>query len=237
MDKTKTKRLTIYGTMISQPVRTVVCFCQLNNIDYDFILINLQKGEHLKKEFTKINPRSKLPAIKYVTDEGKDFYLDESFAIIRFLASVYKTDDQWYPRIEKNVFRRAKIDLYLDWHHLNIRHIFMNAVFLRILLPFLQNTKNAPVMEDTYRKIPSTLKYLNNLLSEQKYIVDNEISIADIALTNEINQTRLIGIDLTPYEHLHNYIQNINNLEQMTRTNKDLENLIKKLGDIPTAKF
>ena len=230
MKQNDKNRLTIYGTMISQPVRTVVAFCLLHNIPYEFKVINLTKGEQNSEEFRKINPRSQIPAIKYIKDDGSDFYLDESATIVRFLSAVYKTDEKWYPSIEKDVYRRAKIDLYLDWHHLNTRQILSNAVFIRVMAQIMKKSGMNLKMEDTYEKIPGLFKFLNKFLEVTKYIVDNEMSIADIFLVNEINELKLLNYDLTPYKRLNQYVNEINSLEVMETTNKDLNNMAKRVA-------
>lgn len=59
----------------------------------------------------KVNRFRTVPAII-----DNEFQLSESIAIFRYLASRYKIDDNWYP---KNRHERARIDEYLEWHHLN----------------------------------------------------------------------------------------------------------------------
>jgi len=44
-----------------------------------------------------------------------DFF---SASIMRYLVSKYNLPDHWYP---SNPEHRAKVDEYLDWHHLNTR--------------------------------------------------------------------------------------------------------------------
>ncbi len=53
-------------------------------IPYEFVLLDMQAAEHLKKEFLAINPMGKVPAIA----DG-DFYLWESGAILLYLAQKY----------------------------------------------------------------------------------------------------------------------------------------------------
>lgn len=68
-------------------------------------------GQHLTDEYQNINRFKKIPCIV----DG-DFKLAESIAIYRYLASVYKVDDQWYPKDAK---KRARVDEYLEWQHVS----------------------------------------------------------------------------------------------------------------------
>jgi hypothetical protein len=49
--------------MMSQPSRAVLWFCLLNDLNYEFKLINILKGEHLTDEYKRINPHCKVPCI------------------------------------------------------------------------------------------------------------------------------------------------------------------------------
>ena len=44
----------LYGTLLSQPTRSVLWFCQLNNIPVEFHLVNLLKREQKSSEFTRM---------------------------------------------------------------------------------------------------------------------------------------------------------------------------------------
>ena len=44
--------------------------------------------------------------------------LYECHVILRYLAQKHPTADHWYP---EDLEARTKIDMYLDWHHSNIR--------------------------------------------------------------------------------------------------------------------
>src|ERR1039457_1163771 len=52
--------------------------------DYEFILVNLSKGEHKKPEFLKVNPGGKVPALV----DG-DLVLTESAAICTYIGEKF----------------------------------------------------------------------------------------------------------------------------------------------------
>merc|ERR1712141_328389 len=98
----------IYGMDASAPVRMVMMTAEVLGIEYEFVVVNLMEGEHMKPDYLKINPQHNIPALV----DG-DFHLNESRAIAGYLANVYAKDDSIYPKDPKV---RAKVDqlMYFD---------------------------------------------------------------------------------------------------------------------------
>jgi len=240
MDKNSQSKLKIYGDKISQPVRSVLLFCELNKIKYEFIKISLAQGDQFtNSEFKKVNPQGKVPAISYIDSNGKTFELSESCTILRFLSDIYKVDNKWYPK--DNIFRRSLIDQYLDWHHSNTRSIFTGAIFKKMMVPKLiklggEFAEKAKLIVDTSSQIPKMLVYFDKILQKRSYIVDDEISIGDLIFSCEVYQIKILGYDLTKYENLWKYLCKINESVEAKKVNDDLEKLDKKLKS-RNAKF
>ena len=72
--------LKLYVDDGSQPSRTIMIFCELNQIQYEKVNIRLIKMEHRSPEFLKINPLGQVPAMK----DG-EFCLREGHAILKYL--------------------------------------------------------------------------------------------------------------------------------------------------------
>ncbi|TYH41856.1 hypothetical protein ES332_D11G022900v1 [Gossypium tomentosum] len=77
-------KLKVYADRLSQPVRAVIIFCEVNGIDYEEIKVDLANREHLTPEFAEINPMQQLPAIVHGS-----FKLFESHAILIYIASSF----------------------------------------------------------------------------------------------------------------------------------------------------
>lgn len=230
-------KLTIYGDMLSQPTRAVLLLCKLTKIPYDFMPIHLSKGEHFKEEFKKINPLSYVPAIKLVDSNKKEFTLSESHAIIRFLSVYYLIEEKWYPR--QNLYRKALIDQYLDYHHMNTRFVFSNKFFKTFYGPILEKKGKKPRGYDVDERLPQILTHFDTLLGKQKFIVDDIISVADLLFTCEANQLQLIRYDISKYSNVENYLKNMNDLAEMKEVNEILDKLKNKIfsEDSPQARF
>jgi glutathione S-transferase len=71
--------LKLYG--LSRSRATIVrWYLEELGVSYDFVLLDMGNGEHLKEPFTQINPFGKVPAI---VDRGLSLY--ESGAILLYL--------------------------------------------------------------------------------------------------------------------------------------------------------
>ena len=81
--------LEIYGSILSQPVRSVLIFCKLSGIEFIHRDLNFFTGENLTDEYTRINPFQSMPAIVH-----NNYNLWESAAIIAYLADAYNIDNQ-----------------------------------------------------------------------------------------------------------------------------------------------
>jgi glutathione S-transferase len=230
------KNLTVYGDYLSQPFRSIICFCKLANIDYDVKFVNLGRGEHLTEDFKKINPYGKIPCIVLKKENGEEFKLAESCSILRFLAEYYKIDNNWYP---KDPFRRALVNQWLDWHHSNTRFASSNYAFRNVFGKRLEQL-GVKVREtyDTTDMIPKVLGFLDKILSKRKFIVDDEVSIADLILVQELNQLHLANYDFSNYEKLDKYMKNVNSIKEVKEVNNQFENIAKKIKlNFPSAKF
>uniref|UniRef100_A0A663MBN8 glutathione transferase n=1 Tax=Athene cunicularia TaxID=194338 RepID=A0A663MBN8_ATHCN len=147
--------------------------------------------QHRTEEFRKVNILMKVPALK----DGS-FTLAESIAILLYLARKFKTPDHWYP---SDLQKRARVDEYLSWQHVNIRGKGIWALCSgRVLLPLLTGQPLPP------EKLESVTEELNIVLNqfEEKFLQDkpfiagSEVSLADLVALVELMQPVGAGYDL-----------------------------------------
>ena len=105
---TVTLPLQVYGMSPSAPCRIVNMTLEVLGLEYEFKLVDLQAGDHMKPEYLAMNPQHNIPTLK----DG-DFIMNESRAIAAYLANKYGADDKLYP---KDAETRARVDqrLYFD---------------------------------------------------------------------------------------------------------------------------
>ncbi|KDP36315.1 hypothetical protein JCGZ_09530 [Jatropha curcas] len=205
-------KLKIYADRRSQPARAVLIFCKVNGIDFEEINIDLTKRQQLSPEFKEINPIGKVPAIV----DGR-FKLFESHAILSYLACAFPgVADHWYPA---DLFKRAKIQSVLDWHHLNLRLGALTYVVNTAMAPALGLPLNPRAAAKGEKILFSSLSKIESfwLKGSGRFLVgSNQPSIADLSLVCEIMQLELLDEKdrnriLGPYRKVQRWIENTRN--------------------------
>ena len=93
---------------LSAPCRMVEMTAEMLGLEYEFKIVDLMAGEHMKPEYLALNPQHNIPCVK----DG-EFVGNESRAVAAYLAAKYGKDDSLYP---KDLETRYKVDqrLYFD---------------------------------------------------------------------------------------------------------------------------
>merc|ERR1712141_860618 len=206
----------IYGMDASAPVRMVMMTAEVLGIEYEFVVVNLMEGEHMKPDYLKINPQHNIPALV----DG-DFHLNESRAIAGYLANVCAKDDSIYPKEPKV---RAKVDqlMYFDMGQLY-------KSFGDCFYPIAFN--NAEEIEKAkYEKLQEVLGWAKGFIAETGYVAGTEkLAIADLcflATLSTIADTGVVDME-KDYPELKDYCDKLS---------KEVPNYAKANGD-GVAKF
>jgi len=183
--------LKLYIDLLSQPSRALAMFMRATKIPYSEVQIAIRKGEQKSDEYTKINRFQRVPAIVH---DG--FQLSESIAILRYLCRTFEVKEHWYP---KDSQKMAKVDEYLEWQHLGMRasgSLYFRELFMRPALT--GNPANPEKVEKLATGLENTLDLMeNNFLKENKFIAGQELTIADLLATAELEQPRIVGYDVS----------------------------------------
>ena len=202
----------VYGMLASQPSRSVLSFCRLSGIPFNFHPTDLSKGEHLSEEYAKINPNQEVPAITH-----GDYSLWESAAIVTYLADAFDIDNHWYP---KDIKKRGRINAYLHWHHSNTRHQ-SGELFFNILAPKMFGMP-ASTPERVQQALDNTKTFLSEIDRQigNGYICGSELTVADIFLYQEIWMLIIYNIDRSEFLNITRWYQEI---EQLPEIREDYE--------------
>lgn len=208
--------LIVYVDMLSEPSQSVLAFLRLSGIQFETKLISLGAKEHLSPEFTKINPFQEVPAISH-----GDYSLNESVAIVTYVAETFGVDNQWYP---KDLKLRGRINAYLHWHHLGVRFRIGDYLMKKIFLPMFYGAN--PMTEQEEQVVRSValevVADLEWLLSETGFVARTPtITVADIFAYSEVSNLKAVNVSLPESSRAKKWFDEIASLPLIQELQRD----------------
>ena len=168
--------------------------------DWEAIPIDISKGDQFKKDFLKISPNNKIPAI--VDSHGPDgnpFHLFESGAILIYLAGKtgrflpQSTTDR-YKTLQWLMFQMGGLGPMLGQNH-----------HFRLYAP-----EKVSYAIDRYTNEALRLyRVLDKQLESNHYVSGNEYTIADIAIFPWTRNWEKQGIDILKLKHFNRWFNEI----------------------------
>tara|TARA_B100000927_G_scaffold100706_1_gene81522 strand:- start:1022 stop:1690 length:669 start_codon:yes stop_codon:yes gene_type:complete len=177
----------------------ISCALEHMKIPYKTITINLREHEQFSKEFTKLNPNHKIPAI---LDTSNNLKLAESGAILIYLA---EKSGLLYP--EKNKYE------ILQWLMFQMAHIGPMMGQANVFYRYLDEKLDTAISR-YHKECRRLFEVMDNHLSENEFLTE-EFSIADIANWCWIRTYKWSGIDFTGLDHLSRWMKQIYSIEGM----------------------
>lgn len=201
--------LKIYGHPLSAPTNKVRMCAHAAELDFEFVLIDLAKGEHKEPSFLAINPAGQVPAIDH---DG--FRLFESNAISKYLA---KNKAGLYPEDART---QALVDQWCDF----VSNLVMPGVgrilFNKLVAPQIGVPVDRAAMEEGAQMLERALPIVETQLGQHAWMAGDAFSIADIALLSTIDPADAIELDLSPYPKLVAWRQDLSAQDFYTRVHK-----------------
>ena len=149
----------------------------INHLDLDVEINNLDlfKGEHKTPEIMALNPNGAMPIL-----EDGDFCVWESNAIMQYLADRKDGESPVYPKDTK---KRATITQWLNWQSAHYGKAVGDLVWENFAKPIFGMGDPDPAEEQ--KALGNFHKYapiLDKQLSNKKYILGDQITLADFAM-------------------------------------------------------
>ena len=188
--------LTVYGRKSSANVQKVRWICSEGNLEFKTEIVGGKYGGLTSPEFIRLNPNSTIPVLK----DG-DFILYESNSIIKYISDkfdILRSDTQ-----EKIALNNQWIDWSSSVFGLNCSHYTLH----NILLPIDQ--RNTTLASEAKKKIYSCFELLNKQLEKTNYLLDNELSLADIPVGCWINRCVVLGLEIAEFKSLEKLFVNL----------------------------
>ncbi|KAL2513849.1 Glutathione S-transferase Z1 [Forsythia ovata] len=183
------KKLKLYSYWRSSCSCRVRIALKLKGLDYEYIAINLLKGDQKSPEFLKLNPLGYVPVLV----DG-DIVVADSFAILLYLEEKYPQ----HPLLPKDLQKRA-----LNYQAANLVSSYIQPVRNLPVLGYIQEKLGADekvVWAQT--QIRKGFAALEKLLENYagKYATGNEVFLADLFLAPQIDGgVRRFNVDMNEF--------------------------------------
>ncbi|MGJ4941845.1 glutathione S-transferase family protein [Bradyrhizobium sp. HKCCYLS1011] len=181
----------IYGDRISGNCLKVKWVCDQLALPYDWVDVDVVKGETRTADFLALNPWGQVPTV--VFDDGRT--LAQSNAIIRYLAR----DSRFIPA---NAFAAAQMDSWLFWEQYSHEPYIAVARFQVAYLGKSVDALDPNLVTRGYR----ALDHMERQLEAARFLVGEALSLADVALLAYTRMAHQGGFDLARYSAIRRWI-------------------------------
>jgi len=183
--------LRLHGHELSGNSTKVRLLLDLAGIPYEWVRVDLMKGEHKGEAFLALNPFGQVPVL-----EDGDITLADAQAILYYIAA-RQGDGRWLPT---DPLGQARVVRWLSTAAGEVRQGPESA-----RLHQLFGVKAIPI-ERAQEKAAFVLDQLDRHLSDRRWLECDRPTIADIAVFPYVALAGDGGIDLAPYPHVRAWI-------------------------------
>lgn len=166
---------TLYGAPLSPFVRKVRVVLAEKNIDYDLVPLDpFRKSE----ELLQLSPLGRVPAL---VDEGKT--LADSGVIAQYLEKKVPTP----PLYADDPYLHARVVWFEKYADYELVPLCTFSIFRqRLLMPMMGQGCDEKIVKNALEeKLPAHFDYLEQQLDGADYLVDNRLTLADIAVASQ----------------------------------------------------
>jgi GSH-dependent disulfide-bond oxidoreductase len=196
----------------------IVIFLEETGLEYKLIPVNITKGDQFNKEFLKISPNNKMPAIiDHAPNKSKEpIALFESGAILEYLAD---KSGRFLPALHSP--GRYTVLQWLYWQVAGLgpmagqNHHFSHYAPEKI--PYAIKR----YQDETHR----LYRVLNQQLGSNSFVAGEEYSIADMAIYPWIVPYERQGIDLNEFQALKQWFEKMQQRPAVVRAYKKGEEI------------
>jgi len=167
--------LKLYGFPLSVATRRVALVLHEKNIPYDFIPVDLSKGEHKLPDYVAKHPFGQVP---YLDDGG--LILFESRAIARYIEAKFPDKG---PRLIPPISDLAKYALFeqaVSIEQTDFDYFVSGACAEKIFKPARGQKASSEFGDILLETLDKKLDVYEKILSKQKYIAGDEFTLADL---------------------------------------------------------
>jgi glutathione S-transferase len=193
---------TVAGSPNGRKVEAVILHLGL---DVEIRHHDLFSGELRSPDYLAINPNAKVPTLV-----DRDFKLWESAAIMQYLAGK-AADNTLFPRSPR---ARADITRWQCWEGLYFNAALGTLAFETVAKPkYNVGPPDTELVEQACATLSRFAPVLDSHMDGRKYLVDDQLTLADYSMAAFEPYVNLVPFDFTPYRHIHTYFDRMRQSE------------------------
>ena len=189
----------IYGDRQSGNCYKIILAANLLNIQFDWIEVDILKGETSTPEFLQKNPNGKIPLMELPNGET----LSESNAILNYLCE----GSAFYPA---DIWTRAKIHQWQFFEQYSHEPYIAVARFINKYLGLPEDRKQDYLAKQEGGK--KALTVMEQQLGKSSFLTGDFPSAADISLFAYTHVANEGGFNLRDYPNIQTWIKRMQNL-------------------------
>ncbi|KAH8826495.1 glutathione S-transferase [Flagelloscypha sp. PMI_526] len=168
--------LKLYGYPISTCVKRAATVLHEKKLPFEFVVVDLAKGAQKSPGYLEKNPFGLLPLLE---DDGVIVY--ESRAIGRYIANKYAGEGTpLLPKNPKDMKELAAFEQAMATESANFDTFAWPAAVEISINPLMGMPINEDVVNKNFEKLEEKLLAYDKILSKQRYLAGDNISLADI---------------------------------------------------------
>jgi len=164
----------LYGIYPSSNVLRAAIILHEKNVPFEFVQVQMRNGEHKSPSYLEKHPFGQVP---YIDDDG--FILYESRAIGQYIATKYA--NQGTPGLiptEIKAFAHFQQACQVEQCHF---HEHAGKAYFELgVKPFIGLTSDKAVFDKHIAAVDKSLDVYEKILSKQKYLAGDTITLADL---------------------------------------------------------
>jgi glutathione S-transferase len=182
----------------------------------DMVHIDLFTGAHKKPEYVAINPSGAVPCF-----EDEDLRIGESSAILKYIAD--KIDSPAYP---KDLKKRARINAMMDWFNTGLYRDFGYGYVYPQIFPHYKQEHEIAQTATLNAGRERAKKWLTVLDKDfigpkNKFLLGDEITIADYFGADILGLVDVVRCDLSPWPNVQRWLKNMRALPNWNKVHAD----------------
>ena len=197
----------LYGFFTQNSMKAMYVLEALDE-EFEFVFVNLMKGEHKSAEFQRKTPVGKAPVLEH---NGE--FLFESGAICRYVANV--SDSPLYP---KDAMERARVDQWMDFFSCHLGRWLSKLYFEEVIKQKARlGERDDAGIEEATKYAHEQFAILNSQLAESEWLANDTLSIADLFAFAYVEQYRSVDFPLHDFANVQAWFDRIDASDSVAR--------------------